>query len=36
MIFALLLLFAAAGCNTIEGVGEDMQDAGDKIEDAAQ
>ena len=29
---SLLLL---AGCNTVEGAGEDIQDAGDSIEDAA-
>lgn len=26
---------AAAGCNTVEGVGEDIEAAGDAIEDSA-
>lgn len=25
-----------AGCNTVEGVGEDIEDLGDNIEDAAE
>jgi predicted small secreted protein len=25
----------AAGCETVEGIGEDIEDAGDEIEDAA-
>ena len=33
--FAALLL-ALAGCNTIEGVGKDIQKAGEKIEDAGK
>lgn len=28
-------LFAIAGCNTVEGVGEDIEAAGDTIEDEA-
>ena len=30
--FALLL----CGCNTVKGVGQDLQKAGEKIEDAAK
>ncbi len=33
---AFLLAAAAAGCNTVEGVGEDTQAAGSAIEDAAE
>jgi len=34
----LLALFAitVAGCNTVKGVGQDVQKAGEKIEDAAK
>ncbi|MFN3629537.1 MAG: entericidin A/B family lipoprotein [Casimicrobiaceae bacterium] len=32
----ILGLIALAGCNTIQGVGKDMQKAGEKIEDAAR
>ncbi|WP_140627860.1 entericidin A/B family lipoprotein [Methylibium rhizosphaerae] len=28
-------LFVLAGCNTMEGLGKDVQKVGDKIEDAA-
>lgn len=35
-IFMILGLIALAGCNTIQGVGKDMQKAGEKIEDAAR
>jgi len=28
-------LFGIAGCNTVEGVGEDIEAAGDSIEDEA-
>ncbi|MFZ4480029.1 MAG: entericidin A/B family lipoprotein [Rhodoferax sp.] len=39
-IFSLLLLFflihAVSGCNTVKGVGQDLQKAGEKIEDAAK
>jgi predicted small secreted protein len=28
-------LLSLAGCNTIEGMGKDIQKAGEKIEDAA-
>jgi predicted small secreted protein len=38
-ILALSLLFASgifvAACNTVEGAGEDIQEAGEGIEDAA-
>ena len=33
---ALAALFVLAGCNTIEGVGKDIQKAGDTIENAAK
>jgi predicted small secreted protein len=33
--FAGLSLLAAAGCNTMEGFGKDVQKTGEKIEDAA-
>jgi predicted small secreted protein len=31
-----IVFFVLAGCNTIKGVGQDMQKAGEKIEDAAK
>ncbi len=35
-LFGLVLFSAfAAGCDTVEGVGEDIEDLGDEIEDAA-
>ena len=33
---ALLLATAAAACNTVEGVGEDMQAAGQAVDQAAE
>jgi predicted small secreted protein len=37
--WSILLLgiasFALAGCNTMQGAGEDIEDAGDSIQDAA-
>jgi predicted small secreted protein len=33
---AVLGLIALAGCNTVQGVGKDVQKAGEKIEDAAK
>lgn len=38
-LFLLALMAAGltvAACNTVEGVGEDMQAAGDAVEDTAQ
>jgi predicted small secreted protein len=39
-LFLLILmsagLTAVAACNTVEGVGEDMQAAGDAVEETAQ
>lgn len=32
----LMLATAAAGCNTVEGVGEDMQAAGQAVDQAAE
>ena len=32
----ILLALSLAGCNTIKGFGEDLQKAGEKIEDAAK
>ena len=33
---AAAFLFALAGCNTVKGVGQDIQKAGGAIEDAAK
>jgi predicted small secreted protein len=33
---AVALAFALAGCNTVKGVGQDIQKAGEKIEGAAK
>jgi predicted small secreted protein len=38
MLMALLFTgftFGVVGCNTVEGVGRDVEDLGDAIEDAA-
>jgi predicted small secreted protein len=36
ILFAMLAsLYLLAGCNTIEGMGKDIQKGGEKIEDAA-
>lgn len=35
MFATLMTLGALTGCNTVGGFGEDVQKAGDKIEDAA-
>lgn len=35
-LIALAALAALAGCNTVRGVGQDIQKAGEKIEDAAR
>ena len=34
-VMALGLAGTSISCNTVEGVGEDLEDAGDAIEDAA-
>ena len=36
LIVALLSMIALTGCNTVQGVGKDVQKAGEKIEDAAK
>lgn len=36
LILATIAAFALAGCNTMAGVGKDVQKAGEKIEDAAK
>ncbi len=35
-MFALAAAAWLAGCNTVEGMGKDIQKAGEKIEDAAK
>ncbi len=35
-LIALSLVFVLSGCNTVKGVGQDLQKAGEKIEDAAK
>ena len=35
LVLACLCTFTLTACNTVEGAGEDIQDAGDAIEDAA-
>jgi predicted small secreted protein len=34
--FALCFTFALSGCNTVKGVGQDVQKAGSAIENAAE
>ena len=33
---AAAFVFALAGCNTVKGVGQDIQKAGEKIEEAGK
>ena len=35
LLFLALLTLSAAACNTVAGVGEDVQKAGEELEDAA-
>jgi predicted small secreted protein len=35
-LIAASFLLALAGCNTVKGVGQDLQKAGEKIEGAAK
>jgi len=35
-VLCLLAFTATSGCNTIEGAGEDMQSAGEAIEEEAE
>ena len=35
IITLIAAAFVLAGCNTVRGVGQDIQKAGEKIEDAA-
>lgn len=34
LLLALSITAFTAGCNTMEGMGDDIEEAGDKIEDA--
>ena len=36
LFFATLLFMALAGCNTVKGVGQDIQKAGESIENAVK
>jgi predicted small secreted protein len=35
-VFWLAATFALSGCNTVAGVGEDLETAGDSLEDTAE
>ncbi|MEQ8734943.1 MAG: entericidin A/B family lipoprotein [Rhodospirillaceae bacterium] len=35
VIFGVFLMAGLSGCNTVEGVGRDVESVGDGIEDAA-
>ena len=35
-LMLLLALCSLTGCNTVKGLGQDLQKAGEKIEDAAK
>jgi predicted small secreted protein len=35
-LIALTITFVLAGCNTVKGVGQDIQKVGEKIEDVAK
>ena len=36
LLLCLSFLLALGGCNTVKGVGQDLQKAGEKIEEAAK
>jgi predicted small secreted protein len=36
VIALIALAFVLAGCNTVRGVGQDIQKAGEKIEDSSK
>jgi predicted small secreted protein len=36
LILATIAALALAGCNTMQGIGKDVQKAGEKIEDASK
>ncbi|MCM2327614.1 MAG: entericidin A/B family lipoprotein [Lysobacter sp.] len=36
IFLAIAVLFAAAGCNTVEGLGKDIKKGGEVIEDTAK
>jgi predicted small secreted protein len=36
LLAILFVTFALVGCNTVKGVGQDLQKAGEKIEGAAK
>ncbi len=35
-VLSLFTLLALSGCNTVKGVGQDLQAAGEKIDDAGK
>jgi predicted small secreted protein len=35
-LFALRAVFALVGCNTVQGIGQDIQKGGQVLEDAAK
>jgi predicted small secreted protein len=35
-IFAILLLVGLTGCNTISGIGQDVQKGGEKVQELAK
>ncbi len=36
LVLATVAALALAGCNTMQGIGKDVQKAGEKLEDAAK
>jgi entericidin B len=36
IVAVLLIAFAAGGCNTIQGVGKDIEKGGEAVQNAAQ
>jgi predicted small secreted protein len=36
LILATIAVLVLAGCNTMQGIGKDVQKAGEKIEDASK
>jgi len=35
-IFGMLMVIGLAGCNTMKGMGQDVERGGEKVQDAAQ
>ncbi|MFC0350813.1 entericidin A/B family lipoprotein [Undibacterium danionis] len=36
LLFTLMMMFALAGCNTVQGFGKDVKKAGEAVENAGK